>query len=230
MNGVSGMNGASGMNGMRRQSGGTLRTLAGGAAAAAGLSGLALASNALGLLRLDFGRLVGTFLAPDSARTRRLGWSLNLVNGALLALGYGEVFRRLRLWPGAPAGALLGLAHGAGATALVAALPQIHPRPRQAGLRPMSVDAYGPLTLPGMLLGHVLYGALVGWLLERESRRASVVSPAFLAWLKAQEAAEQAAPGQPAALLHRLAVLRGGREEAPGPAPWGKRDAPARAA
>ncbi len=177
---------------MTRRGAELVRVLTGGVVATGTMTGLTLVSKTLGLFRLDFGRLLGTLLAPDSGRTRAVGWGLHAANGTLFALGYQLLFRKLGMWPGAQGGALLGLAHAGAALGVLAALPSLHPRPRQAGLQEPGSFSYGPLTIPGMLLGHVLYGAIAGWAMGRESGQKNVVSPAFLRWLQQQEESERA--------------------------------------
>jgi hypothetical protein len=133
-----------------------------GAAATAALTAVALPAMALGLMRLNFGKMLGTAVAPDSRRTRALGWGLHTLNGLLLAGAYQAVFRMMGSQPTAARGALLGVAHAGVALAGLSLLPRVHPRPFTAGLRPLSATAYGPLTLPGMLAGHIVYGAVAG--------------------------------------------------------------------
>ena len=72
-----------------------MHALTGGVVATGALTGLTLVSRTLGLLRLDFGRLLGTLLAPDSGRTRTVGWGLHVANGTLFAFGYQLLFRKL---------------------------------------------------------------------------------------------------------------------------------------
>ena len=165
-------------------------SMAGGVVAMGVMVGAMMVSKALGVMRLDFGRMLGTVVMPDSGEARTIGWGLNFVNGAAIALAYRQAFRWLGMWPGAASGALLGLAHAVGAMAFVAAAPYIHPRPKQAGLRKMGPFAYGPLTVPGMVLGHALFGAIVGWFIGREPRREYYVNRAFLRWLARQEEAD----------------------------------------
>jgi hypothetical protein len=113
-------------------------------------------------MTLDFGRMLGTTVRPDRRSTRALGWIMHGVNGLLLALGYRALFRAARVAPDAQSGVILGTVHFAAALAGLAIAPHLHPRPRQAGLRPLRPRAYGPMTVPGMLVGHLVYGAIVG--------------------------------------------------------------------
>lgn len=150
---------------MRRQEE-VARTLGGGLAAITSVTALAAASDALGLLQLSFGRVLGTMLGPDRAATRAAGWTWHVLNGVAFALAYRELFRRSPLPAGPVGGAAAGVGHCLLGTAAIALLPRLHPRPLQAGLRSFGPAAYGPMTLPGMLLGHVFYGAIVGWFLR----------------------------------------------------------------
>ncbi len=113
-------------------------------------------------MTLDFGRMLGTTVRPDRPSTRALGWVIHGVNGLLFPLGYRAVFRSARVAPDAKSGVILGAAHFAASVAGLAIAPHVHPRPRQAGLRPLRPTAYGPMTVPGMLVGHLIYGAIVG--------------------------------------------------------------------
>jgi len=191
--------------------GGIGRAMLGGVVSLAALAGPLVACNQLGLMRVDFARVLGTLFMPDGAKARALGWVMSFVNGALFAVGYQQALRRTGMFAGAPSGALLGVAHGMAAIGAVAAMPKVHPRPRQAGLEKMGPSAYGSLTVPGMLLGHMLFGALVGAATGWE-RRKSVVSPAFLRWLKRQDEEERA-------VFTAAAGVPAGMEDVDGPRP-----------
>lgn len=172
---------------------GTGVSAVGGAAATAALLAAGRAAGRLGLVRLDLVRVLGTLAAPERGRAEAAGWCATLATGALLTLGYREIFRWLGLWPGAAAGMLVGLGNAAASFGAVAALARLHPRPRRAGLASANPLAYGPLAVPAVLLGHALFGAAAGWLIARERRRDAVVSPAFLRWLERERADERRA-------------------------------------
>ncbi|HXI14840.1 MAG TPA: hypothetical protein VNM48_00615, partial [Chloroflexota bacterium] len=166
-------------------------------------------------------RVLGTLFMPDGTKARALGWGLNVVHGALFAVGYQQALRCTGMFAGAPSGALLGVAHGLASMGAVAAMPKMHPRPRQAGLEKMGPSAHGPLTVPGMLLGHMLFGALVGAAIGWE-RHKSVVSPAFLRWIKRQEEEERASLVGPAGFAAAAGVPAGapaGMGDVNGPRP-----------
>ena len=150
------------------------RTFASGAAGTAVLSALVAPALRRGWLRLDFGRVLGTALAPDGPDTRTVGWALYALTGMALPLGYRVLFELSGRGPSARLGAVIGVAHGAAALAGLASARRLHPRPRQADLRPP--DEYGALTLAALLAGHVLYGAVVGAVLSATRRPDAVAS------------------------------------------------------
>lgn len=143
-------------------------TVLAGSSATAALTAATLLGNAAGLTRLDFPGMLGSTFTPRPDRARTLGWGLHGLNGLLLAAGYRELFRRGGIAPSGARGALVGLAHGVLALSFMGAAPRVHPRPWAAGLRPFRAGAYGPAWVPAMLLGHVLYGAVVGRCLARD--------------------------------------------------------------
>ena len=103
-----------------------------------------------------------------------------LLSGALFALEYGPLCRAAGLFRGAPSGAVLGFAQGlAAAGAFTAATTATASRP-------------GLTMLTGVVAGHALLGAVVGFLGAAHEKRDRFVSPRFLAWLKRQEDDDQA--------------------------------------
>jgi hypothetical protein len=95
-----------------------------------------------------------------------------LVSGVLFGLEYGPLCRAAGLFRGAPSGVLLGLAQGVAAAGAVSAMMGARPR---------------VMTLAGVVTGHALLGALVGFLGAALERRDRFVSPHFLTWLKRQD-------------------------------------------
>jgi hypothetical protein len=133
-----------------------------GSIATAALTAGAQAGNAAGLTRLDFPGMLGSAVTGRQDLARPLGWALHAFNGLALAAGYTALFRHAEIAPSGARGALIGLAHGVFSVGFMALAPAVHPRPEMAGLRRFGARAYGPGWIPAMLLGHVLYGAIVG--------------------------------------------------------------------
>lgn len=143
-----------------------------GLVATATLTILLRGSQALRLTRLDIPFMLGTVLTPDRDRAKLFGFFWHLVNGWVFSLGYALAFAQLG--EATPlAGGLLGLLHGLFVLTIVfAVLPGLHPRMASdfAGptptrdLEPPGFLAlnYGLRTPIATLLGHLVYGAILG--------------------------------------------------------------------
>ena len=133
----------------------TSRAVAAGLIGTAAMTALLLVEPSIGLPKIAMGQVLGSSLGLASALPSvgpALGWGLHFVIGALLALVYaGLLARRL---PGPPLvrGVLYGL--------LVFVLAQVVFMPFVGG----GLFSRGDVELIlGSLLGHLLYGGLVGW-------------------------------------------------------------------
>jgi uncharacterized membrane protein YagU involved in acid resistance len=131
-------------------------------AAAAGLVGtgvmtaLLLVEPSVGLPKIAMGQVLSTSLGLASAHLTigpALGWILDFIVGMLLALIYAGVFDR-RL-PGTPL--TRGMLYGT----LVFVVAQLVFMPLVGG----GVFSRGDVQLlTGSLLGHLVYGGLIGWI------------------------------------------------------------------
>jgi hypothetical protein len=94
------------------------------------------------------------------------GMVMHLGMGAFLALGYAVLFTWV--WGQATwtIGALIGLVHGVAAGAGFPMLDRLNPCVREGRLRGFGLfgRGYGWVMTAGLLAGHVVYGAVVGWL------------------------------------------------------------------
>lgn len=137
-------------------------TLRAGAAASAVALPLAEVARRLGVFDIDLFRLMGTLVTPQLSTARRTGVPINAINAIGFAALYRWAFDRLGVQPSAPTGAILGVAHFVMGMSGVALLSRLHPRPLVAGLRPDKRLGTRLRSVPVMLAGHALYGALVG--------------------------------------------------------------------
>ena len=133
----------------------TTRAVAAGLIGTAAMTALLLVEPSIGLPKIAMGQVLGSSLGLASALPSvgpALGWGLHFVIGALLALVYaGLLATRL---PGSP------LARGVVYGALVFLLAQVAFMPFVGG----GFFSRGDVELIlGSLLGHLLYGAPVGW-------------------------------------------------------------------
>ena len=147
--------------------------LAGGAVGTIVLtSGLRLAQE-VGWTRMDIPLLLGTVFTDRRGPASVIGYVVHFCNGLLFALAYYAVFRAVG-HAGWLFGAALGLVHAflAGGALLTVLLPAVHPRmgtPWSDAEETPLLEApgfllmnYGRRTLTWTLVGHVVYGAIVG--------------------------------------------------------------------
>ena len=147
--------------------------LTGGVIGTLVLTTILTGASELRLTRIDLPFLLGTALTPQRTRARVIGYALHYVAGIVFALGYYAVFAVLGR-AGWALGAALGVLHAAFAgTALVnIILPAVHPR---MGTFENAANSEAVLELPGFMLlnygratplvtvlGHILYGAIIG--------------------------------------------------------------------
>jgi hypothetical protein len=135
-------------------------------------TGLRLAQVA-GLTRMDIPLLLGTIFSEDRRRASVIGYALHFVNGQLFALGYAAIFYAVDE-AGWLFGMALGLVHAAfaGGALVNLLLPAVHPRMgtrwTDASQSPLLEPPgfmlwnYGRHTALLTLIGHAVYGALVG--------------------------------------------------------------------
>jgi hypothetical protein len=135
-------------------------------------SGLRVAQE-LGVTRMDIPLLLGTIFTDRRDRASVIGYVIHFFNGLLFALGYYGVFRAVG-HAGWLFGAALGIVHAAlaGGALLTVLLPAVHPRmgtPWTDAEETPLLEApgflllnYGRRTLIWTLLGHIVFGAIVG--------------------------------------------------------------------
>jgi uncharacterized membrane protein YagU involved in acid resistance len=133
-----------------------LRAAAAGLVGTAVMTGLLMVEPSLGLPRIAIGQILSTSLGSVSAHFPigpAAGWAIHFLVGAVLALIYAGLFAR-RL----PGNALVrGVTYGV----MVFVVAQLTFMPLVGG----GVFSRGDLELlAGSLLGHLVYGGLVGWI------------------------------------------------------------------
>ncbi|HEX2069876.1 MAG TPA: hypothetical protein VHH54_06700 [Actinomycetota bacterium] len=140
------------------------------------LSGIMVASQLLGLSRMDIPLMLGTIFVEDLDRARVVGFLIHVVNGQIFALLYAVAFA-LMGWATWWLGAAFGLIHGfAALTVIIPFLPGIHPRMASERSGPELTTVleppgplgsnYGRETLAFTLVAHVAYGAILGGFLN----------------------------------------------------------------
>jgi hypothetical protein len=147
--------------------------LVGGLVGTLVLTTMLRAASELGLTRMDLPFLLGTAVTENRVYAKAAGYALHFVFGVIFALGYWVIFVVIGE-SGVLLGALLGLFHAlfAGTALVNVLLPVVHPRMgtgfEAAGSTPMLEPPgflllnYGRQTPVVTVLGHVVYGAIVG--------------------------------------------------------------------
>jgi uncharacterized membrane protein YagU involved in acid resistance len=147
--------------------------LVGGLAGTFVMTTMLRTASELGLTRMDLPFILGTAVTENRVHAKAVGYALHFVFGLIFALGYWLVFTVIGE-SGVLLGALLGLLHGlfAGTALVNVLLPVVHPRMGTAfdaaGSSPVLEPPgflllnYGRQTPLVTLLGHIVYGAIVG--------------------------------------------------------------------
>ncbi len=135
------------------------------------------AATQLGLTRMDLSFLLGTIVTENRTRAKAWGYTFHFLIGIVFALGYAAVFRVVGYstwW----LGALFGVVHALFmSTVLVnVLLPVVHPRmatPETAADETALIEPpgflmlnYGRRTVLVTIASHILYGAIVGWMIH----------------------------------------------------------------
>jgi hypothetical protein len=149
----------------------------GGFAGTLVLTTMTRSASELGLTRVDLPFLLGTAVTENRRKAKALGYCFHFALGIAFALAYGAFFDAIgwsSWWLGALIGAVQALFTG---TVLVnVLLPIVHPR---MGTPDTAANDVTLLEPPGFLMlnygrnaflvsltGHILYGAIVGWVIR----------------------------------------------------------------
>lgn len=121
----------------------------------------------MGMTRMDILDLLGSMFAPPHSNlSRTMGFIIHEIDGALLgvAYAYGLMFHA---WPvNWGTGLIWGVVLWALALILMTSIGALHPAIRnhlEEDPGPAAIN-FGRMTPIGTLLGHVVYGVVLGWL------------------------------------------------------------------
>jgi hypothetical protein len=136
-----------------------------GVVAAVAFALVAMMGQTVGMTRMDLPDLLGSLVAaPGAAASRGLGALVHLANGAVLAVAwaYGTALGGLsaNVWTALAWGAVLWVL----ALLMLSTIGSVHPAIR-AGRQddPGSGGVnFGPMTPVGVLVGHLVWGAVLG--------------------------------------------------------------------
>jgi uncharacterized membrane protein YagU involved in acid resistance len=129
-------------------------------------------SQGVRLTRMNLPYMLGAMFTPSRDRARAIGFGVHLLNGWVFSLGYVAAFQswgRATWWAGAALGLLQALFV---LTVIAPLLPAVHPRMASENkgptvtrqLEPPGFFAlnYGVQTPVSIVLGHLIYGAILG--------------------------------------------------------------------
>ncbi len=139
-----------------------------GLVATAVMTALMYMGKAMGM-RMDMPRMLGLmFTGPDNTgAVYALGLVAHFMMGILLAIIYAALFSLLGIDASWLWGAVFGAAHGVIAGMAFGMMPAMHPRMGSGGVLaapgPFGIN-YGSMIPVGVMMLHVIFGAVVGWL------------------------------------------------------------------
>lgn len=127
------------------------------------------ASRIAGLVRADFPRYQGCIITrrEEGSQTLLAGLIFHLAMGAMLAIGYAVIFSLLGR-NGWFVGMAIAFVHWLAAGSSLPLMDGMNPCVRDGHIRPFGVFGrnYGGMMIFGFLMGHLVYGALVGLLYD----------------------------------------------------------------
>lgn len=136
------------------------------------LTSILVASQGLGMTRMNLSYLLGTMFTPNRDRAKLLGSLAHFANGWIFSLVYVAAFHawhEANWW----LGALIGFVHATFIlTVLMAVLPSFHPRMANEQRGPSVVRQleppgflalhYGVRTPLSVVVAHIIFGAILG--------------------------------------------------------------------
>ncbi len=139
-----------------------------GLVATAVMTALMYMGKAMGM-RMDMPRMLGLmFTGPDSTGVvYALGLIAHFMMGVLFAIIYAALFSLLGIEASWLWGAVFGAVHGVMAGMAFRMMPAMHPRmgPGEVLAAPGPFGAnYGSMIPVGVMMLHIIFGAVVGWL------------------------------------------------------------------
>ncbi len=139
-------------------------TIRSGLAGWAGMTGLITVGRRTGMTRMDITNIEGSLFAePNSTEARTIGFFTHLGMSLAIAFAYAQGFKILGLRPSAKTGALGGLIHWVIAVGITGLATKKHPKRGQLDMPGFGGAALGLRSAVGFLIGHLVYGTLLGW-------------------------------------------------------------------
>lgn len=123
----------------------------------------------MGMTRMDLNDLVGSmFVRPGSSRSKAIGAGMHLMDGALLGIAFAYGIALLGWVATWATGLLWGVILWMLAAILMSSIGAVHPAMRRGDEEdpgPAAIN-FGPMTPVGSLMGHAVYGIVLGGLYQ----------------------------------------------------------------
>jgi hypothetical protein len=140
------------------------RVIRSGLAGWAGMTGLITLGRRSGLTRMDITNIEGSLFAePNSIQAETIGFFTHIGMSLAIAFGYAVGFQLLGLRPSWKTGVLGGIIHWLIASFVTKLASAKHPKRERLDMPGFGGMALGPRSAIGFLIGHLIYGALLGW-------------------------------------------------------------------
>lgn len=122
--------------------------------------------KAMGMTRMDLLDLLGSMVArPGSGAAKAIGGVVHLMNGALLGVAFAYAAALFAISSGLWSGVAWGVFLWIMALLMMTTMGAVHPairRGEQDDPGPAATH-FGSMTPLGSLIGHLVYGAVLGW-------------------------------------------------------------------
>ncbi len=126
------------------------------------------AARATGMTRMNLEMMEGAMVTRDVSRlTWVIGLLMHLILSGIIGLVYGCV---LELWGAATwwRGVVIALGHTLVAGVFMWMVPYIHPLvPERLPAPGFLASNFGAATVAGVVMAHLIYGAIVGWVYRK---------------------------------------------------------------
>lgn len=140
-----------------------------GIIATAAFTLFSMMGKAMGMTRMDLLDLLGSVIAPPhTARSRAIGAVIHHVNGALLGIAWAYGVVLLGAQANWASGLVWGVVLWGLALVMMSSIGAIHPQIRRGYEEDPGLAAtnFGKMTPIGSLMGHLVYGVLLGGLYQ----------------------------------------------------------------
>lgn len=121
-------------------------------------------ARAMGMTKMSIEKMLGAMFG-EGATADALGWMMHLVSGIIFAFIYVVIFKALGITNGWLYGAIFGLIQGVMVGAIVLPMMSVvHPAIIQGKIEAPGFFGHkmGPMTPMGIIIGHIIFGAVVG--------------------------------------------------------------------